>query len=232
MKMFVFPHSGGFGYQYNFFKNYKFSKIEEIFCYDYPRRFREDSTTSEENKFTDRVEHAINWVLEHDVLPGEYILFGHSLGAFVAYEAGLKLKNVCRISPAKVIMSSQNPPVGFEKIQENFRRLHFDLDVFLEKLGGMTTDIASNKDSMKFYKSLLNADLALIDTYCPTVPEKEERLDELMVFYADKDPILDFNQWKYWPDCAVNYKLFPYQGNHFYIYSDTESVMRQIDENL
>lgn len=232
MKMFVFPHSGGFGYQYNFFKSYRYENISEIHNYDYQRRFREESAIPEEKEFSDRVEHATKWILGHNVQPKKFILFGHSLGAFVAYEVALKLKNEYELPPAQVIMSSQNPPVGFEKIQEAFRKSHFDLDYFLGKLGGMTSDIGSNSESMKFYKSILNADLALIDTYRPTVPEKEERLDNMMVFYADEDPVLDFNQWKYWSECAANVKMFPYHGNHFYIYTCKESVMEQIDKNL
>ncbi len=181
MKMFVFPHSGGFGYQYNFIKKYNFKIISEVFNYDYPRRFRDDSNAPEENNFEDRVDNATEWVINHGVEANQYVLFGHSLGAFVAYEVGLRLKNELGIEPSCVVMSSQNPPVGFEKIQDNFRKLHIDIDDFLQRLGGMTTEFSKNVESMNFYKKILSADLALIDLekYPVFVYESEVEVGEI-----------------------------------------------------
>lgn len=232
MKMFVFPHSGGFGYQYNFFKKYSFKKINDVYTYDYPRKYRSNNTVLVEHSFEERVESALQWVLSQNINSNEVVLFGHSLGAFVAYEVGLVLKNKYAIEPSCVIMSSQNPPVAYPKIREQFREMHSDLDEFLEKLGGMTTDISSNKASMEFYKAILNTDLHLLDNYEPSIPSVNDRLNRLLAFFADKDPILDFSQWDLWNNCANECQLFPYVGNHFYIYDEIESVMNTIDRCL
>lgn len=229
MKMFVFPHSGGFGYQYNFFKKFNFEKIDEVYTYDYPRKYQTKNTVIAERNFEERVEVALQWILSHDVSSNNVVLFGHSLGAFVAYEVGLALKNRYAIEPSCVIMSSQNPPVAYPKIRDEFREMHGDLDEFLGKLGGMTTDISNNKDSMEFYKAILNTDLNLLDNYEPSIPDANTRLKRLFAFYADKDPILDFSQWNLWDSCASECRLFPYVGNHFYIYDEMESVMSTID---
>ncbi len=227
--MFVFPHSGGFGYQYNFFKKFDFDKINNVYTYDYPRKYQKNNTILTERNFEERVESALQWILSHDVSSNNVVLFGHSLGAFVAYEVGLALKNRYAIEPCCVIMSSQNPPVAYPKIRDQFREMHCDLDEFLKKLGGMTIDISSNKASMEFYKAILKTDLHLLDNYEPSIPDVGARLNRLFVFYADKDPILDFSQWNLWDSCANECSLFQYIGNHFYIYDEMKSVMNTID---
>lgn len=122
MKMFVFPHSGGFGYQYNFFKKYSFKKINDVYTYDYPRKYQSNNTVLVEHSFEERVESALQWVLSQNINSNEVVLFGHSLGAFVAYEVGLVLKNKYAIEPSCVIMSSQNPLLHILRFVNSFAR--------------------------------------------------------------------------------------------------------------
>ena len=174
MKMFVFPHSGGFGYQYNFFRNYNFRDISEFYTYDYPRHLRENDGKPIEKNFSDRVNNAVSKLLEYGIKSGEYVLFGHSLGALVAYESGIKLQRDYGLSPAIIIMSSQNPPVCFGKVKSWLTSM--DLESTLIKLGGMNSDLTKERDAVKFYKRLLYEDLAIIDTYEPTIPLQNEML--------------------------------------------------------
>mgnify|MGYP004689704141 CR=1 FL=1 len=174
MKMFVFPHSGGFGYQYNFFRNYNFRDISEFYTYDYPRHLRENDGKPIEKNFSDRVNNAVSKLLEYGIKSGEYVLFGHSLGALVAYESGIKLQRDYGLSPATIIMSSQNPPVCFGKVKSWLTSM--DLESTLIKLGGMNSDLTKERDAVKFYKRLLYEDLAIIDTYEPTIPLQNEML--------------------------------------------------------
>lgn len=230
MKMFVFPHSGGFGYQYNFFRNYNFRDISEFYTYDYPRHLRENDSKSIEKNFSDRVNNAVSKLLEYGIKSGEYVLFGHSLGALVAYESGIKLQRDYGLSPATIVMSSQNPPVCFGKVKSWLTSM--DLESTLIKLGGMNSDLTKERDAVKFYKRLLYEDLAIIDTYEPTIPSQNEMPKKMLIFYADSDPVLDTSLLNQWSRCALEYKIFKYSGNHFYIYSNAESVMKQIDENV
>ena len=230
MKMFAFPHSGGFGYQYNFFRNYDYQNISEVYTYDYPRHLRKNDSEPIEKTFSGRVDNAVSKLLEYDIESGEYVLFGHSLGALVAYEVGIKLQRDYKLPPAAVVMSSQNPPVCFNEVKSWLKDM--DIDSTLTKLGGMNADITNEREAMKFYKRLLYDDLAIIKTYEPTIPSKDEMLRNMLIFYADSDPVLDTSLWSQWKRCALNCKTFLYRGNHFYIYSNAESVMKQIDENI
>lgn len=232
MKMFVFPHSGGFGYQYGFMKKYHFNKIDEVFTYDYKRTYLAGNTVTTESSFEERVEAAVQWILSKEVSTGEVVLFGHSLGAFVAYEAGMVLKNRYAINPAGVIMSSQNPPAAYPETREHFRKLHADVGRFLESLGGMPDEINRNKASLEFYKAIVKSDVQLLDRYEPTIPGDADRLDRIVAFYGDNDPILDFTKWEQWKLCADDCRLFQYEGNHFYLFSEMTSVMEKIDANI
>lgn len=230
--MFVFPHSGGFGYQYNFFKQYSFDNISEVFTYDYPRNLRENDNRTVERVFSDRVNNAVKWILEHDISSGNYVIFGHSLGALIAYEAGIKIKNDYGLIPRTVVMSSQNPPVCFQQTKKQLSGIDIDINDFLLMLGGMNRNISKETESMKFYMRLLNDDLNLIKTYEPSIVVGNAMLDDMLIFYSDNDPVIDMKQWKYWDRCALNHKIFFYEGNHFYIYSNKKNIMKQIDENI
>ena len=229
MKLFIFPHSGGFGHNYNFFKKYQFENIDEIYTYDYPRKLRPESKVKDERDFSERVRNAIEWVLSHDIKSEEYLLFGHSLGAFVAYEVGMELKKH-GLNPLTVIMSSQNPPVSFPKVRKDFENLYIDIDYFIERLGG--TNCNMNKKSMDFYKSLLISDLKLLGTYYPKIPQKGEKLDDITVFCGDDDPVLYPEYWGEWDLCSSSCEKFTYHGTHFYIYQYKEDVMKKIDQHV
>ncbi len=229
MKLFIFPHSGGFGHSYSFFQKYSFEHIDEVYAYDYPRKLRPESKVSNERDFSERVRAAAQWVLAHNVRSEEYLLFGHSMGAFVAYEVGMTLKKR-GINPLTVVMSSQNPPTAFPKVRKEFENLYVDIDSFIKRLGG--TSDGMSKKSMDFYKTLLMADLRLLGTYNPQIPAKDERLNDVIVLCGDDDPVLFPTYWGEWDLCSILYESFTYHGTHFYIYQHKDDVMRKIDKHI
>lgn len=118
MKLICFPHAGGYACYYNFFDKLNFSVINAIYYYEYPGRGNKIGSV-EETDFSQRIHNAVDYVRKLNVKAYDYALFGHSMGAFVAYEAGKTLQNIYNLPPAIVFLSGQVPPCTFDTEQKN-----------------------------------------------------------------------------------------------------------------
>lgn len=229
MKLFCFPHAGGFATYYDFMKKHKFKNIQETVIYEYPGRGLNCSKTNDKD-MNERVERATKQIYEIGVENNEYIIFGHSMGSFVGYETARLLSKRYNAAPALVIMSGQNPPCVFDDIKGSFDTNVIDLDEFLGKLGGVPDFLKNCPSALTFYKSFIESDMELLNGYGGCTPQKEERLPLGTVVFGEKDPIVfrrTFTRWKENFSDLIPQKIF--EGGHFYMENKQEELCNYID---
>jgi len=226
LRIFAFPYAGGGATVY---KNWEAAFPDFVGLYPVQLPGRENRF--EENLFQDipslisAVSDAISPVLD---IP--FILFGHSLGAKIAFELARELRRKWGISPCCLIVSGSRAP----NIPEPKPISHLPDRTFLKELGrfsGICDAVLQNKELMEMYLPLLRADFIMEETYvfsedlpleCPVIAfggteDSETKLDELAA----------------WADhTAAWFSLEMIKGDHFFIQKKKAQLLVSINKDL
>lgn len=137
--------------------------------------------------FADAVEDLARIVAER-AAGDEYALYGHSMGALLAYEA------VCRLPalgarPPRLLFAAACRPPGQRRVGP---RLHtFPDQAFLGALaafGGVPTEILGDRESVEFYAALIRDDYRLYEEYTAD-PEARTLSCPITVIVGSEDPL-------------------------------------------
>lgn len=226
MKLFCFPHAGGFSLYYAFLRKYEYQHIEKIFVFDYPRNnFTFNGTPSDFQQYVDA---ATDYIQANKGENEPFMLFGHSMGAYIACEAGLAMQNKYGKAPLGVIVSGQNPPysVTLGKHQE----MPTDLYAFAKRLGGVPQKILENKQMCEKLYKFAEADMKAVATYKPTQVSGDERLSCGMLLHGTDDFIVDPAYYGHWDKTFC--KIFMdkvFTGDHFYFNNHRDEIAPLLD---
>lgn len=152
-------------------------------------------------------------------------LFGHSIGALVAYEVALRLTTLGR-PPVALIVSGQPAP-----------RLHRggtvhlgtddELIADLRMLGGAERPVAEDTELLAAMLPAIRGDYALSETYVPgprrTLPVP------VTVLYGDADPEVTAEEaaaWRETTDAGCDIREFG--GGHFYLDRRSDLVLNRV----
>lgn len=148
-------------------------------------------------------------------LNGPFALFGHSLGALLAYEIAIRLRSAFRVEPRCLLVSGMRPP---DRTHNAVRYSDMDgrtLRSAIEHMGGTDPEVLSNRELWELYEPIIRSDLNLSDTYDH---RSAEPLSCPVVAYGSKgDPELDQQSLEAWGSYTVgpfSTRMFP--GDHFY----------------
>lgn len=230
MKLICFPHAGGFAGFYSFLKKADIKGIDDVRVYEYPGRgirYCEKPMTN-----LNLSSEIIANELRQSVRSGEFVLFGHSMGAFLAYETALTLQNKYGLNAKMVFISGQKPPATFKRehyIAENDEILM----AYLIKLGGIPDILLKNKNYMKQFLTLAKQDIKLLLNYNPSLPERQNRLERAAVLYGGEDPEIDLTQIHLWSESVKRIcGMKEFVGSHFYLDGNQDEIIRFMNKIL
>lgn len=215
MKMICIHHAGGSAYSYSNFKR-NLSDYFDVMTIELPGR-----GTLVNEKLTTDCSKAIDGLLnqlKNCVEPyEEYILFGHSMGAWLAYGLCCELDESKEFYPSHLILSGNNPP--YLK-HEPFDPDNYSDDEFIKiicGLGGIPDQLLKNEILLNFYIGVLRADYKLM-YYFTSYIEKKELKCGISVLRAYNDSVVNdiVNEWK--EVAPVGIEIFEFEGNHFSLY--------------
>lgn len=163
-------------------------------------------------------------------------LFGHSMGAHIAFEYAHFL-NIQGNSPLIWLgISGKKPP----KINSNYHGkipLHLKSNKVLlariRSMGGTPAAFFESPELMKFFLPILKSDLNLcyqLETTCPHFPKLEIPIS---IFAGNQDKKVrpqEMRDWKYFT--ANIFTVQEYQGGHFYFQGFENDIAQGIIQNL
>lgn len=150
-----------------------------------------------------------------------YIFYGHSMGGLLAYEVSVKIQEMHRKMPEKLIITGRTPPSRIRSTKyTNQSDDMFWTEVF--NLGGIPKDFRDNEDFKSFVIPILRADFSIYESY--TYKEDKDKLRiPIDVFYGsdehtDGDHIMQ--GWKIESEAPVH--ISELEGDHFFIFNNLD----------
>ncbi len=167
-------------------------------------------------------------IIKNKINTSNFYIFGHSLGALLAYEISLKFQTEQLNLPKAVFLSGRTSP--FYRFHENVEQLSSnEIIKELQSLGIEDIDIYKHPRVGKYYLSLLCGDYNLTKTYC----KQESILSKVNghIFYGITDPFaVDINSWQDYFEDKLDIHCF--LGSHFYINNNFREIIEIINKNI
>ncbi|MFJ9821765.1 thioesterase II family protein [Streptomyces sp. NPDC101151] len=153
-----------------------------------------------------------------------YDLFGHSLGALVAYEVTRELVARGRPLPERLIVSAFPAPNQARHATRLSDKPDDELVAALdERYGGIPPQIAADAELMALLLPVFRADLTLLDNYRHQTGEPLPVALEVLGGDADAVTAEDLEQWRQLSTKSVRVGRFP--GGHFYFRDDPAPLL-------
>lgn len=230
IKLFCFPHAGGFAYQYLVWKKY-LNNLIELYPVELAGRGKRLDTTFYEN-FDDAIEDTFNYVSSYLNGSEPYAFFGHSMGALLAYEVSCELKKKNQIGPIHLFLSSKEPP-HIKKSRKNYSEMNEnDFKKEILKFQGIPNDIFINNKLSEYFIPILRADFNILEKY--KYYKKNLKLNcPISILYGNKDKTLQINNLHSWNEYSKEkYNLYKFEGGHFYIKTKFKDIVKLINKTL
>lgn len=145
-----------------------------------------------------------------------WAIFGHSLGAALAYEVALELG--ANRSPLGVFASGRHSP---SRPDPSRRRSHLDDEALVEEvraLNGSPPEVLENRELLPLILPIIRADFRLSETVSEQ-PRHRPLGCDLHVFGATEDPEVPVEALEGWRDVAgAGFSRTVLPGDHFFLH--------------
>jgi medium-chain acyl-[acyl-carrier-protein] hydrolase len=153
-----------------------------------------------------------------------FVLYGHSMGALLAYEFARRLQGMS-IAPEGLVVSARVAPHRLPSNAPIHTLPQAEFVEALRNLNGTPREVLDNSDLMSLVSPMLRADLALNDEY---VHQREPLLDcNVLAFGGLHDPDVgreDMEGWGAMTRGKFSLRMVP--GDHFFIQSAQALFLR------
>ncbi len=223
MKIIAFPFAGGNRHSLSFMKKFLPKEIELIIM-DYPgrgSRINEPLMYDINNITTDAFKN-IKQLIQDD----DYLLYGHSMGAMVAFLLCKEIEKRKLKKPLKLIVSGRSAPLVKRK-KKNISDLPKDL--FWKEvvsLNGTPSGLLDEPSLKELFEPILRADFKAVEEY--EYSETHALNVPIDVFYGNQElkDLGDINKWKEESNKEVN--IYELEGDHFFIYNHGKHITKSL----
>lgn len=227
LRLFCLPYAGGTAGAFHGWAHALPADVELV-AVQYPGRQDrlEEPCVAEMDPLADRITEALAPLLDRP-----FALFGHSMGAAVAYEVALRLEARHRARPRHLFVSGHPSPLRPRSHTDVHLR---DEDAMLEwfgELGAMDPAVLADPELRPLVVPSLRADLRLIETYRPAAGRPVNA--PMTSYVGDADPGVppdDAAAWKELTSGEFSFRVFP--GGHFYLSDQETEVLADLTERL
>lgn len=229
LRLFCFPHAGGGA---SVFREWYRSLPEEIEVCAVQLPGRENRLRDQPIANMVDLIGQLSDVLE-PALDRPYALFGHSMGALIAFEFARRSQQV-QNAPLQLFLSGRNAPkIAYPHELENPRH-RLSKDALIDELRlihGTPTEILDNQELMAALLPTLRADFALVETYA--YGKGQPLSCPIHAFGGDDDTFTSragLDSWAEETEGAFQADILP--GDHFFIASQRPALLRHIARDL
>ncbi len=174
--------------------------------------------------------------ISHDIhlnpkLP--YALFGHSLGALIAFELAHTLVRKGHMPPSSLFASGTAAPTQRKDDEQRFSKAKTDEELMndLRSLQGTPSDVLANKEIMALTLPVMRADYLLCGGY-RYYYNRKRLVCPIHVLAGTKDRATDEQLYAWERETSGEYSLTKFDGGHFFIQQQEDKVLTHIKSIL
>jgi medium-chain acyl-[acyl-carrier-protein] hydrolase len=171
--------------------------------------------------------------IRHSLNERPYAIWGHSMGAIIAYELAHRIRRSSRRNPEHLLLAGHKAP-HIRGTSKNLHRLsdeEFKQEILA--LGGTPNDIFINKELAAMFIPILKSDYRILETY--EYKPHSDRLDcNISIFYGSEDTLFAAEDAAAWEQLytARTCDIYGYTGGHFFIHEQAKSVVEKVNNIL
>lgn len=225
IRLFCFPYAGGNKRLYENWQEYLPASIR-IHPIEYPGRG---------TKIKEKLALNLEQILAHlereilDAPKSRFAFFGHSLGAIIAFELALILRDKYGMIPDALFLSGSPSPDTVTRLSSISAQDDQSFLETLQKLNGIPPSLLKAQEFKEFYMPILRSDFSLMNGY----GRKVEKVSfPLVLFGSNRDPIVLLSEMKKWTEWSEQkIELHEVEGDHFFVH-DPKQILQHIVAKL
>lgn len=153
------------------------------------------------------------------------VLFGHSMGASLAFEVGLRLEKA-GIVPLALFASGRRAPSRYRHETVHLRS-DDEIVAELKTLSGTQAEVLADEEILRMVLPALRGDYKAAETYRHTAGARLEA--PIQAHYGVDDPRVSRDEAQAWAEHTVGgFGLHSYPGGHFYLNEHASRVIQAI----
>lgn len=225
VRLVCFPHAGGSA-NYFFPVSRALARSMDVLCLQYPGRQdrRRERCVETIDELADRIALALRpWA---DI---PLAFFGHSMGAILAFEVSLRLKEA-GITPAVLFVSGRRAPST-----HRVETVHLLPDTALVQeirgLQGTESALLDDADIVSMILPALRGDYRAVETYQHVGGSTVDA--PLVAMLGDEDPMVTLSEGEAWANHTTSeFELRVFPGGHFYLNAHAADVIAFIERRV
>ncbi len=222
LRLICFPHAGGSATFYRGWIKHLPDSVELLIA-QYPGREDRllDDLVEELGTLADQLAEALAPTLDQP-----FALFGHSMGATVAFEVAQRLERRWDFAAERLIVSGRPAPHR-QRSTAVHRRDDEALVAELRRLGGTTAEALQHAELRELLLPSIRSDYRLIETYRPAGPTRVRAPITAVIGVDDTE--VDSAEAGAWRDCTNGgFSLWTMPGGHFYLVERERELVTEL----
>ncbi|WP_328956972.1 thioesterase II family protein [Kitasatospora purpeofusca] len=165
------------------------------------------------------------------VLTGTFAVFGHSMGALLAFEFVRELRRSQGVQPACLFVSGMRAPDRAKDVRKYGHLTDDELRTEIEQMGGTDPAVLRDPDLWELVRPIIKSDLAICDEYAY---QAEEPLSCPVVAYGStEDDELDQDLLETWRGHTTgDFAARMFEGDHFYFQKRPDPLAMDLVDRL
>lgn len=226
-RLFCLPFAGGGAFTYRTWSTRILDGIEvaRVHLPGREARLREQLFTCLESLADTLVEKLTPWI------DGPFMLYGHSMGALLAFELARRLRRRNKLLPVHLFVSGYSAP-QLPHLEPPFSHLpDADFIQCVRQYGGLPDVVAQNEELLEIFLPILRADFEMTETY---VYQEESPFEfPLTAFGGISDPKTSRDRIFAWDvHTSKQFTAHFIPGGHFFIQDSEQLVLDIINQRL
>lgn len=165
------------------------------------------------------------------LLDKPFALFGHSLGAIIAFEFARRVRRDIHQSPSHLFVGAASAPDLPRRLPPMHNLSDDKFIELLRELHGTPVEVLDNEELMLLMLPILRADFELLQTY--SYQAEPPLACPITAFGGVTDPTVGQDQLKAWEShTSAPFALTLLPGNHFFIETARMHLLRMIASQL